>query len=141
VSKAFTFEEAPQGAARCPGCGRAGTLVPAATVEALVPAEAQAGLGSEPHFCATPTCDVGYFDALGRAVPTTALRALGYPKRTDAAALVCHCFGVAVSEVTQERVAEVRARLDRGEGRCDRVNPAGRRCVADLLRLLRAPRL
>jgi hypothetical protein len=137
VSKAFTFEEAPQGAARCPRCGRVGARVGAVTVEALVPADARAGLGSDPHFCATPGCDVGYFDALGQTVPASALRDVGYPRRTDPDARVCYCFGVAVSEVTPERVADVRARLDRGEGRCDRAHPAGRRCVPDLLRLLR----
>lgn len=137
MSKAFTSEAEPQGASRCPTCGRAGVRVEAVTVEALVAPDARAGLGSDVAFCAAPGCPVGYFDALGRSVPADALRSLGHPKRTDDAALVCYCFGVARGDLTPARLAEVRARIDRGEARCDRTHPAGRRCTPDLLRLLR----
>jgi hypothetical protein len=140
VSKAFTSEEAPQGAARCPRCGRTGGRVEPATVEAQVAADARAGLGSEPHFCATPGCEVGYFDALGQTVPAAALRSLGYPKQTSPGATICYCLEITVREVTPERLAAVRAGLDRGEGRCDRASPTGRRCTADIVRLLRAAR-
>lgn len=137
MSKAFTSETEPQGASRCPTCGRAGLRVEAVTVEALVARDAWASLGSDVAFCRTPSCDVGYFDALGRTVPASAVRVVGYPKRTDPEALVCYCFGVTLGDLTPARLAEVRARIDRGESRCDQTHPTGRRCVPDLLRLLR----
>jgi hypothetical protein len=140
MSKAFTLEDAPQGASRCPDCGRPGVRVEPGTVGALVPAEERAELGSDVSFCATPGCPVGYLDALGRTVAAAALPVLGYPKRTDADAVVCYCFGVRLGEVSAERLSEIRARLDRAEGRCDRVSPTGRRCVPEVVRLLRAAR-
>lgn len=137
MSKAFTSETEPQGASRCPACGRAGTRVGSATVEAFVPRDARADLGSDVAGCPTPACPVGYFDTLGRTVPASALRALGFPKRTDPGALVCYCFGVTMGDLAPARLAEVRARVERGEARCDRASPLGRRCTPDLLRLLR----
>lgn len=137
MSKAFTSEAEPQGASRCPRCGRPGVRVGPVTVEALVPPEARADLGSDVAFCPTPSCEVGYFDALGRVVPASAIQGLGHPKRTDDAAIVCYCFGVTRGEVTPARLTEVRTRIDRGEARCERANPTGRRCTPDLVRLLR----
>lgn len=137
MSKAFTSETEPQGASRCPACGRPGVRVEAATVEALVPRDARADLGSDVALCLAPGCAVGYFDALGRSVPADAVRDLGHPKRTGETALVCYCFGVVRGDLTPARLAEVRARIDRGEARCERAHPAGRRCTPDLLRLLR----
>lgn len=139
MSKAFTVEDAPQGAARCPACGRGGQRVEPVTVEALVPRDARAGLGSDPFFCRTPGCAAAYFDSLGRTVGAGAVRGLGFPKRTDPDAVVCYCFGLRVRDVATASLSEVRARLDRGEGRCERANPAGRRCVSDLVRLARPP--
>ncbi len=139
MSKAFTFEEPGEAAARCPGCGRAGSRVEPATVEALVAPEARAELGSELAFCAAPGCAAGYFDSLGRQVPAAAICGIGYPKRTDPAATACYCFGLTVGEVSPERLAEIRRRLERGEGRCERTHPAGRRCLPGLLRFTRGP--
>ncbi len=137
MSRAFIVEEPAERAARCPACGRPGSRVEPATVTALVPPDTRAEFGSELAFCAASDCAVGYFDSLGRHVPASAIARLGYPKRTDPAATVCYCFGVTVGGLSPDRLVEVRARTDRGEARCERMHPAGRRCLRDLVRLLR----
>ncbi len=139
MSKAFTVEEPAERAARCPACGRPGGRVEPAAVAALVAPGVRAELGSELAFCAAPDCAVGYFDSLGRHVPASAIAGLGYPKRRDPEATACYCFGIPVGRLSPDRLVEIRGRIDRGEARCERLHPAGRRCLRDLVRLLRGP--
>ena len=48
----------------CPKCGAAGVPVPWVTVEHHVPVEKRRGLTASSLFCMTPSCEVGYFDAM-----------------------------------------------------------------------------
>lgn len=123
----------------CPRCGAAGISVVRAAFESYVPPEARRSLAASTYFCATPKCDVAYFDAFEALVPVESLSHPVYPK--DLQAPLCACFGLTLDDVeadvaegTPTRIRELLAKSKSAAARCDELSPTGRSCIADVQR-------
>src|SRR5688572_685689 len=99
MNKAFT-REPDSDDVLCPRCGAIGSEVARETVEALVKPEFQNKLAQSASYCATPTCEVVYFDAFERAVTTDELVRPVYPKDPDAP--ICPCFDATTAVLEQD---------------------------------------
>jgi len=116
--------------------------VDAPTLEAQLPAEARAPLGTAAFYCVNPSCRTAYFNAWGAAVADDRLARPAWPKDPDGP--ICPCFGVRVEEVQadaregkKERVRDLVERSKGPEARCRERCPDGRPCVPRVLRLFR----
>ena len=127
----------------CPHCGSIGEAVEWETVTALVRSDVLAGASpltpSASYYCPHPPCRVIYFDALGRFLLHSALRAPAYPK--DGGAPICPCFGLTLDDIdrdvaegapTRTRAAVKRAATE--EADCLHRHVSGRSCVAEVQR-------
>lgn len=127
----------------CPQCGSIGDAVEWETVAALVRGEVLAGASpltqSAAYYCPHPTCQVIYFDALGRFLLQSVLRTPCYPK--DPTAPICPCFGLTLDDIdrdvaegapTRTRAAVKLASTE--EADCHHRNVSGRSCVAEVQR-------
>jgi hypothetical protein len=138
MNKAFVRDPDPS-VEYCPHCGSPGQPVGQKTVEAHVPDQSQRQIAEPANFCATPSCDVAYFDGFERVVLTSALAGPIYPK--DPAAPICACFGLTCDDIDQDiaegTVARTKAMLERAksaDANCPLKSPSGRSCVADVQR-------
>jgi hypothetical protein len=121
----------------CPRCGAAGTSVLWVTVEHHVPVEKRKGLAASSCFCATPTCEVAYFDAMESFVLTADLAAHVYPK--DQAAPLCPCFGLTREDVEADaaepvpvRIRALLAKSKSPAAHCQTASPTGRCCMPEV---------
>src|SRR5262245_21677765 len=121
----------------CPKCQAAGTGVAWLTVESHVPPEARRRLAATAFFCATPTCNVAYFDALEAVVLTDQLVRPVFPK--DPAAPLCPCFGLTREDVEADaaepvprRIRELLAKSKSSAARCETASPTGRNCLPEV---------
>lgn len=133
----------------CPGCGVVGAPVPRATLESLVVPEMRSEIGAVPHqFCATPSCDVVYFDASGRSVFRRSDLAVKVHQKEpgDPDVPVCYCFGHTPRSIAEEieragestAAREIRRRLREEGCACERTNPQGRCCLGNVGALVRS---
>jgi hypothetical protein len=123
----------------CPRCGSAGESVGEATLQAQLTAEQRRNLAEPANFCASPRCEVAYFDKFERFVAAADLRHPVYPK--DPAAPICACFGLTSEDIDKDiaegSVTRVRAAIEKAkspEARCAELAPNGRSCVAQVQR-------
>ena len=134
MNKAF-LREPEQGADYCPRCGAKGETVPTTTVQAQAAAEKGSLLAEPASFCPTASCEVVYFDSLGRMVRTSDLAHPVYPK--DATAPLCACFGLTrddiEADVREGAPTRTRAVLEKArspQACCAQKAANGRSCVA-----------
>lgn len=121
----------------CPKCGAAGVPVPWMTVEHHVPEEKRRALTASSLFCMTPSCEVGYFDAMESSVLATDFVAPVYPK--DVSAPLCPCFGLTRHDVEDDVDApspiKIRALLAKSKSpaaHCETASPTGRCCLPEV---------
>lgn len=74
--------------------------MPWMTVEHHVPEEKRRVLAASSLFCMTPSCVVGYFDAMESSVLAADFVQPVYPK--DATAPLCPCFGLTREDVEDD---------------------------------------
>jgi hypothetical protein len=138
MNKAFT-REPDSDDALCPRCGGRGDDVARETIEALVKPEVLDRLAPSASYCATPTCEVAYFDAFERVVTTDELLRPVYPKDPDAP--ICPCFG-ATTDVIEQDLAEGTVKRTRQlveqakspAARCKTMSVTGHSCAAEVQR-------
>jgi len=121
----------------CPKCGAAGVPVPWPTVEHQVPEAARRKLTASSCFCATPSCEVAYFDAMESFVLTTDLVRPVYPK--DQGAPLCQCFGLTREDVEADaaepvpvRIRALLAKSKSPAAHCETASPTGRCCMPEV---------
>lgn len=138
MNKAFV-RESDSTEVYCPRCGAAGVETPRVAVEAHAPADARRQLATTAFFCATPNCEVAYFDAFEATVPAESLVRPVYPK--DAAAPLCGCFGLTIDDVEADvaegvprRIRELLAKSKSPAAHCDEASPTGRCCLPEVQR-------
>lgn len=121
----------------CPHCGRLCSDVTPRTIRHHIRQawqwEAQAG---RYFYCGNPACAVVYFGDDGSVIPQTELH-MPDAKQATADALVCHCFGVTVSDTQCNPTARdfVFAQTRDRQCACEVRNPSGRCCLADLAKV------
>jgi len=142
------LSQAPEGPPPCPRCGQQGRSVSPATIESLVNPAVLVRLRSLEgfRFCATPTCDVGYFHpATSETIMCAEVRVPIFQKRTEPERLVCYCFQHTVAALQQEvrdagtsRIAtDIKARCAQGLDDCEHTNPQGSCCLGNVQRVIR----
>lgn len=143
-----TTDSPSSGSAVCPRCGQAGRAVSAVTLEAMLLPAARQRLAPFTgfRFCATPHCDVAYFNptsgelVLQGEVPVPIFQKSAEPRRR-----VCYCFGHTVEAVQSEVRAhgasgildDIRSKCRQGLDACERKNPQGSCCLGNVQRLVR----
>ncbi len=125
----------------CPECRTKGVTVGQLTVKALLTESALQQFQPGAHrFCPDPSCDVVYFDAVGRVFMCAHLRVTVWQKESPGRRMICYCFGEneaairAEVEHTGRSKAEerVRAHIDAGQCACEVRNPKGACCLGDI---------
>lgn len=127
----------------CPHCESTGDAVEWETVASLIKPEVFTPTApitrDAAYFCPLGSCDVVYFDSLGRMILRSSLLHPAYPK--DSEAPICPCFGLTVNDIhrdlsegmpTRTRAAVKRAATE--EADCLHRNLTGRSCVGDVQR-------
>jgi hypothetical protein len=134
MNKAFV-REPDHDADYCPRCGSKGQQVSRATLRTYLPQEKAQMVTDPANFCPSPQCEVAYFDAFERVVPTADLSKPVYPKDPDAP--MCACFGLTRNDIEQDiaegvvtRVKAILAKAESPEARCAEKAANGQSCVA-----------
>lgn len=127
----------------CPSCGERGKPVKPITLRSLVakPALERLAVLEGFRFCASPGCDIAYFqpDTAERILTSEVTVAIGQ-KSTDPERLVCYCFEHTAAEVEAQVAAtgtstlpeEIGAKCKRGLDRCPETNPQGSCCLGNV---------
>ena len=138
MNKAFT-REPDSDDLRCPRCGANGLDVGRETIEALAQPAAVTRLAPSACYCATPICDVVYFDAFERIITTDELVRPVYPKDPDAP--ICPCFGATCEVIEQDladgSVLRVRKLVEQSKSpaaNCKLTTPSGHSCAMEVQR-------
>jgi hypothetical protein len=121
----------------CPHCGQSCADVSPRTIRHHIRQAWQWVAESDRYFyCGNPACAVVYFGADGSIIPQTRLRTPD-AKQATADALICHCFGITVSDAKQSQAARDFALTQTRERQCacEVRNPSGRCCLADLVKV------
>lgn len=138
-------DRSPSPQAACPGCGAAGQAVPAETLQALLVAPPTGLDELSWFFCASPRCDVVYFDhPQTRVLGKESLKVRVGIKETQAPRPLCYCFGHSAESIAAEVRATGRTTAPRqieeavrsGACRCSVRNPSGRCCLPTIRRFV-----
>jgi len=134
MNKAFVREPDPTGE-YCPRCGALGQPVREVTLAAHLKPEAMGRVASEANFCASPNCEVVYFDSFERFATADDLVRPVWPKDPDAP--ICACFGQGrqqidedIAEGSVERTKALVAQSRSPQARCQQLAADGRSCEA-----------
>lgn len=130
------------GSEHCPRCGTRGRQIPSATVRSILKPDVGAAVREEAgyRFCASPRCDVLYFDAAGWFAPKVdATGRVGLKETIDPVPL-CYCFGFTRADVRAEIAttgactipARITAEVKAGQCACEVKNPSGACCLGDV---------
>lgn len=138
MNKAFTKEpESSEG--ECPRCGAKGVSVGRETLEYHLPADALTEIAESAYFCATPHCEVAYFDIFDRIVPVERMLHPVYPK--DLEAPLCPCFEFTREDVEKDvqegvptRIRALLAKSKSPEAHCVSRSPSGQCCMPEVQR-------
>lgn len=140
MNKAFVREPDEPDDVRCPSCQAIGLPVGPATVRGQLAADGIIELSDTAFYCASPRCDVGYFDSIGRTVPASAIRRPIHPKHQ--AAPVCLCLNLSADDVIDDarradasRVRQAIAHCRATPERCMKQSPSERTCEAEIQQL------
>ncbi len=132
--------------ALCGECGAKGRSVPRLTVLHHVKSEKLSRVGDEEYkFCATPTCPVVYFAALGDLFSVEDVRELVTVKASGDARPLCYCFGFTEGDIREgiERTghssvpARVGQLIKEKMCACEIRNPSGACCLGELNRTVK----
>lgn len=136
----------PAHAAACPRCGVTGRVVGDETIRSILkPGHAARLLGIQRRFCPTPRCSVLYYAADGHVVEKDASSVRVGLKETEDPAPLCYCFDFTRADVRRD-VAEtgdssipdrIEAEIRAGRCACERKNPSGACCLAEVRNALR----
>ncbi len=119
------------------------------TLDSLLRSDARPRVGKDPNwFCATPSCDVVYFDAERLSVfRREDLTVKVHRKEPDDPEVpVCYCFGHTPKSLAEEiertggstAAREIRRRIREEGCACERTNPQGRCCLGNVVALVKA---
>jgi len=140
MNRAFIREPDDTIDPRCPACGVVGLPVPRHTVTSLARPEAIGGLSDAAYFCATPHCNVVYYDGNGQFVDAAGVRVRVWPK--DGGAAVCGCYGVTADLIEEdaragrkEALRLLATRSAAEPARCEFKSASGRCCVPEVQRI------
>jgi hypothetical protein len=129
----------------CPLCRTNGSSVDELTVKAVLTESALRQFEPAAHrFCAVASCDVVYFDAVGRTFTTTDVRVSVWQKASPGARTICYCFGENETDIRNEiqltggskAVERIRADIDAGRCACEVRNPKGACCLGDVTQIV-----
>jgi copper chaperone CopZ len=127
----------------CPGCSTKARRVAALTVRSLVKPELVDRVHNEPYrFCASPTCDVVYFneaDPANRFLRSDVRVCVGQ-KETTTPFPICYCFDWTTEDVEREfRLTgtttipdRIKQKIQQGFCRCETMNPQGTCCLGNV---------
>jgi len=130
------------GSEHCPRCGTRGRRVASATVRSILKPDLGAAVREDATYrlCASPRCDVLYFDAAGWSVSKVeATVRVGLKESVDPVPL-CYCFGFTRADVRAEVAttgactipARITAEVKAGRCACEVKNPSGACCLGDV---------
>ena len=131
----------------CPECGKSGKTVNPVTIKSQLAKEKRETLVSEMDdfcFCTTPECGVVYYSKDGKEIFHEAdVKSKVTIKNDDPATPLCYCHkykkadALADMKVMEPKalVKKIRAMID-GEKFCQKANPKGSCCTADIKRWL-----
>lgn len=134
--------QGPSRAEHCPRCGTQGRRVASATVRSILKPDFGTAVREDAgyRFCASPHCDVLYFDAAGwSASKVDAAVRVGLKETIDPVPL-CYCFGFTRADVRAEVATtgtstipdRITAEVKAGRCACEVKNPSGRCCLGDV---------
>ena len=122
--------------------------MPRITLESLLLADRVSGIGDEAwFFCASPDCDVVYYNRDDEVFTRGDLRVEVHQKEPGRGSVpVCYCFGHTPDTVEAEidangastAVTDVTEKVRAGLCFCDRANPQGSCCLGNLDATVRA---
>ncbi len=132
----------PEETRACPACHQPARSVALITVRRLTKV---APTWDAAWFCASPVCEVVYFDVEGEHLDKPDIRVQVFQKRGGVARPVCYCFDHSVADVLAAQredgsnriVDEITEACRRGLDRCEETNPQGRCCLGNVRGLLR----
>jgi hypothetical protein len=127
-------------AARCPKCDVQGQSVSRVTIDAILRSErARERLQSSSRYCATPSCEILYYDEKGGfASKLEAATRVGVKETTEPIP-ACYCFGITRKEILDEAatgssslVARIASEVRVGRCECEVKNPSGKCCLGEI---------
>ena len=124
-------------AASCPSCGGRGEAINHTTLQhQLTTPWRQVVPDTDHYFCPAPGCQTVYFDVTGHAFTQTALRTAVGQKSAAKDAMLCYCFDIRYSDLTDRDTAHCAREFVLHETKhkvcaCEVRNPAGRCCLRD----------
>lgn len=130
----------------CPSCGVVGRVVRDATVPAMLPREAALRLLEVDRlFCKTTSGPVLYYGADGRTVHKADARVRVAAKERTSPTTICYCFDVSAEDLRREvetlarapSAERIKAEVRAGNCDCERKNPCGACCLADINAVVR----
>ncbi len=127
----------PPAMANCPGCNGPGEAVSSTTLlhQLKRPWQQEIQEGDY-YFCATEGCKVVYFDREGTRFDSTALRTTVGQKSVDPDRLLCYCFDIRHSDLSDPTAAKQCHDFVINQTRnklcaCEQRNPSGKCCLRD----------
>lgn len=129
----------------CPACGFKGPVVPSITLQSLLKESVLGDMIEGPYrFCANPGCEVAYFTQEGgRSFLKQDLTVRVGLKERESPRPLCYCFGHSVESLVAEwhstgrmtALESIRAEVKAGSCRCESLNPSGRCCLGDVIKV------
>ena len=128
----------------CPSCGTSGRPVEAITLRSLLHAEHLFERLGGFRFCATPTCQVVYFNEEGATFREAELRVAVWQKHDDPTVPICYCFGWNEDRIRTEiaetgkstALSAISAQVRAGACNCAINNPQGSCCLGNISRVV-----
>ncbi len=127
---------------KCPRDGSKGEEVKSLTVRAHLKKEYKSLVRDEAfyRFCASPNCDVVYFDETGWTAPKEYLAVRVGMKEKEDPIPVCYCYGYSREDIRREVQAagtttiprKIRAKVKAGRCQCETKNPSGSCCLGEV---------
>lgn len=126
----------------CPRCGAPGKPVARITLGALLKPEARRRIppGDRLWFCASPACEVVYFDSGGAVFAKPDLTVRVGIKEPDEPKPLCYCFGFTEAAILEDVKRHgrptipdaIKAQVKAGNCYCEVTNPQGSCCLGTI---------
>ena len=132
----------PENRLPCPRCGTPGKPVERITLGALLKPEARPRIpsGERFWFCASPVCEVVYFDAGGAVFTKPDLSVRVGIKEPEDPKPLCYCFGFTEANILEDMKRNgrptipdvIKAQVKAGNCYCEITNPQGSCCLGNV---------